>query len=92
MTVSTRDAYVFRRLLVGHTLNGELAVVSDPFRSLASLLNTMEPAGRLCAWQGALTLRNDHEEIRRIVMAADPNGQCPLKKLSGSPPRLMCGE
>jgi hypothetical protein len=71
------DAWVFKRLLSGHALNGELPFVGEPWKASAGLLETMTPAERLCAWQGILSLRADHDAIRRAVLSADPNAPMP---------------
>jgi hypothetical protein len=71
------DAYLLRRLLVGQSLNGEADHLSPPFRGLAELMATIGPADRRLAWEGALAVRTDADEIRRAVLAADPDGSMP---------------
>jgi hypothetical protein len=71
------DAWAFKILMTGAPLNGQLAAVSEPWRSLASLIETMNGGERLVAWQGALALRPDHDAIRQAVLAADPAAPMP---------------
>jgi hypothetical protein len=71
------DAYVFRRLLVGHTLNGELDSLSPEWRPLGDVMNPLAAPDRKTAWEGALSLRGDSPEIRKAVIAADPLGPMP---------------
>jgi hypothetical protein len=71
------DAHIFRRLLVGHSLNGEMDALSPAFRHLGELMDVMAPADRKIAWEGALSLRADADEIRGAVLAADPEGPMP---------------
>ncbi len=78
------DSHLFRRLLVGRQCNGELSLISDEWRPLAEVLSPLEPPDRMLAWNGALALRPDREEIRQAVLAQDPDG--PLPEL-GSPGR-----
>jgi AAA domain len=72
------EAHIFRRLLVGHTLNGELASLSGPFQPLGDAMNQMLPTERSIAWEGALALRADRAQIRLAVLSADPNAPMPV--------------
>ena len=72
------DAWAFRTLQVGHKLNGHIAAVSDPWRPLATMMESLSPTERMVAWQGALTLRSDANEIRQAVLAADPMAPIPI--------------
>ena len=46
MSINPFDAWVLRRLLVGHSLNGELKSVSEPFRELVDRLATLPAVDR----------------------------------------------
>lgn len=71
------DAHVFRRLLAGHELNGEAPLLSPEWQPLAEVLAPLVPDERRLAWQGALAIRSDREEIRQAVLAQDPDGPIP---------------
>lgn len=71
------DCYLIRRLLAGHALNGEAALLSPEWLPLAEVLAPLVPDERRLAWQGALALRPDREEIRQAVLAQDPDGPPP---------------
>jgi hypothetical protein len=77
MTFTPIDAWVFKRLLTGCALNSELPFVSELWKAPAGLLDTLPATDRLSAWQGALSLRADHDAIRQAVMNADPNAPMP---------------
>jgi hypothetical protein len=63
---------VFGRLLIGRDCTGEVAAVSAPWQSLASLLNGLQPGERLTAWQAATMLRADRDALIKAVADADP--------------------
>jgi hypothetical protein len=71
------DAYVSKRVLSGHHLNGCLASVSEPLRPLLEYLDTLSGDEQLAAWHGALAVRADCEAIRQAVFNADPDGPMP---------------
>ena len=74
------DNWVFARLLADQPVNGEIALMSDPIRPLASLLATMKPDQRLCGFQGATVLRPDHQAIQKAVADCDPMGPVPIQQ------------
>jgi hypothetical protein len=71
------DAWVIRRLLVGHNLNGELRSVSEPFQPLAEELASLSSEER----QGHLeAFRRDRPDSQEIILAladADPDDHVP---------------
>jgi hypothetical protein len=71
------DAYVSKRVLTGHHLNGCLASVSEPLRPLLEYLDTLSGDEQRAAWHGALLLRSDQEAIRQAVFNVDPDGPMP---------------
>jgi hypothetical protein len=78
MTFPSVDSWVIARLLADQPVNGELALVSDPIRPLAELMVSMKHPERICAWQGALASRPDHQAVRKAVADADPDGPAPV--------------
>jgi len=75
--ISPYNAWALARLLVGHTLNGELLAVSEPFRGLADHLNALPPGDRLAAWEGFRHGRDDGEELIKAIGDIDPEGPAP---------------
>jgi len=71
------DLWVFGRLVVGHTLNEELAGVSEPFRSLAERLNALPVEARGAAWDDFLAASEDRDAIINGVAEFDPEGPPP---------------
>jgi AAA domain len=71
------DSWVFAKLLAGGDVNGELAAMSDGLRPLAGLMETMQPHERVCAWQGAKSLRSDRDALQKAVADASPDGPPP---------------
>jgi hypothetical protein len=77
MTIRPTDAYLLRRLLVGHFLNGELETVSRPFRGVADHLAALSVEARQIAWEGFLSGRDDRDRIIMTLADVDPEGPAP---------------
>jgi hypothetical protein len=71
------DAYFFRRLLAGQTLNGELDDVSTEFRPLADAINAMAPDERGRTWDIVVMVRPDGAQIVEAMFRADAGGPMP---------------
>ncbi len=67
------DHYVLSRLLVGHSLNGELEQMSPEFQSIGENLANLEPKLRWNAFNETLDARDDFEAIRAAIMKTNPN-------------------
>jgi hypothetical protein len=72
------EAWAFRYLIGGNSLNGQLPLIAEPWRPLAALLDSLAAPERLHAWQSALALRADDAEVRQAVLAADLNAPMPV--------------
>jgi hypothetical protein len=79
------DAWVLRRLLVGHTLNGELEAVSTPLRRLADHLASLPSEGLQGPCDGFLAGRDDAAEIIGVLADVDPEGLLPDQGDGGVP-------
>jgi hypothetical protein len=76
------EAWVIRRLLNGHDLNGELASLSEPFHRLAGHLASLSPDARQTAVDGFLCDRSDRDDLIRMMIEADPDGPPPVAELT----------
>jgi putative DNA primase/helicase len=95
MSIRPYDAWALRKLLVGHSLNGELAAVSAPFLSIAGMLaerpDSHEARPRL--WDAFLAGCDDRDGIIKALAVSDPDGPPPETASGvGTPPRykLTC--
>jgi hypothetical protein len=71
------DAWVLRKLLVGHSLSGELQGVSKPFLRLVEHLDTIPAESRPTALQGFLCGRDDADQIITAQASVDPEAPPP---------------
>jgi hypothetical protein len=72
------DAWLTRKLLVGHSLNGELRDASESIRSLLEYMGSFSEAKtRDVAWQAYLCGRPDRDALIKAVAEADPLGPAP---------------
>src|SRR5262249_23704816 len=71
------DVYTIGRLLVGHTLNGEVAAVSGRARRLVEHLHDLPPDARSGAFAAPLTTCPDHEAPVQALADVDPLGPAP---------------
>jgi putative DNA primase/helicase len=85
--INARDAHTIRRLLVGHTLNGELKALSGSFKGIGAHLAALPPDGRLAAWGGFLSGRADADDVTKALAAVDPLGPPPEAKSDDQTPR-----
>lgn len=77
------DARAVARLLTGHELNGELAMVSDGFRPAIDYLAALPVEDRLTGWNGVLCLRPDREAVQAAVEGIDPESATPEEEEAG---------
>ncbi len=77
MSMSLPDAWVIAKLLCGHTLNGELATISAPWRPLADRLAALPLDDRQAAMDAALADRPDRDDIIMSLARADIDGPMP---------------
>jgi len=77
MILPPADAHTLARLLTAQTVNGELALMSDAWRPLATLMEPLSAEARQIAWKGAMALRTDRDAIIRAVADRDPLGPPP---------------
>jgi hypothetical protein len=73
---------MFRRLLVGQALNGELETVSGPLKGVVNHLAGLELALRGVALRGWVSGQADASKIQSMLEDADPDGPAP-EALSG---------
>lgn len=79
MPCAPLDAWLLRRLLACHDVNGELARVSEPFRPIADRLAREPLAGRQALWDAYLDAMAE-EDVGPLVEALasqDPDGPSP---------------
>jgi hypothetical protein len=83
--------WALRRLLIGESLNGELAALSEPFRTMANHLADVTPgkaargkarreafaAARAPLWEAMMAARPDRVEIIKALAGIDPEGPPP---------------
>src|SRR5262249_52323113 len=74
MSLPPYEARGFARLLAGETLDGELAAMSEPWRSLAAELNELTADERNACFQWAILLRPDRDLLIKAVADQDPTG------------------
>lgn len=86
--------YVFRRLEVGHTLNGEIERVEEKFRPLAKKLNATPPKQRHKVFtQACFAFADDEVNALTMAMAAvDPDGPAPPEDVLEPWPELRLDE
>ncbi|MFI5456828.1 MAG: DUF3987 domain-containing protein [Isosphaerales bacterium] len=70
-------AWIFSRLLCGHSLNGELIDLPVTYRPLAKRLDEASPEGRQPIWDDYLSFQNDPDTIIRAVADANPEEPFP---------------
>jgi hypothetical protein len=75
--ISSRDAWIFARMVSGQSVNGELQAVSRPFLGIARHLNGLPSEFRSVAWKGFLASRDDTDSINLALSAIDPEGPPP---------------
>lgn len=75
--MSPRTAWVFRRLLCGRPLGGELATLNGPFQSVATTLAALPSEERIVPWKAFLDERPDRESIILALSAVEPDGMPP---------------
>jgi hypothetical protein len=71
------DAWTIRRLLCGHTVNGELAGLSEGLQPIGSYLESLDPADRFGPWEGYLCSRCDRADVIVALANANPLGPPP---------------
>ena len=76
--IPTYAAYLLRRLLVGHDLNGELDTLPAPWKAIGEHLAGLGKKARPAAWQAMMAARPDREELVKALEAIDPNGPTPM--------------
>jgi hypothetical protein len=77
------DAWVLRRLLSGHEVNGELGSMSTKLRPLAEYLAPLDAESRQVGWGAYLAGRLDHEAMINAVAAFDPDAPAPTPEAEG---------
>ena len=77
MTIQPPDAWTLRRVLADLPLNGELATLPEPLKTMAEHLAGLDKKARPAAWKAMLAARVDREELIKTLEAIDPNGPPP---------------
>jgi hypothetical protein len=75
--IQPHEAYILRRLVVGHDVNGELDRLSGPFCRVADHLAGLPPELRQVALDGFLCDRSDGDEIVKALVEVDLEGPPP---------------
>jgi hypothetical protein len=75
--IGPRTASLGRRLLIGHTFNGQLADVPDPFGAIFRRLDSLPPDERQGTWDAFLDGRPDADAIRSALIGAPVEGPLP---------------
>jgi len=73
------DAWKFARSLAGAQLNGEIDLMSEPYKSMAMTLEALPQEEREETFQLMLTGREDGAEFLKSVLDANPSGLEPPK-------------
>jgi hypothetical protein len=72
------DAWVFSRLLaIDEGLNGEVAIVSAPYRAIVAYLASRPLVDRQAPWEGYLCALPDPDALVRAVAASNPLDPAP---------------
>ena len=77
MKISSYDAWVLARILTGGSIDGELAGMSDAYRSLARTLLEREGKDRKAFFCNYLRQRKDADALLGAIEAADPRSPAP---------------
>jgi hypothetical protein len=77
MLIRPPDAYVLRRVLCDHNVNGELDTLSEPWKTVGEHLASLNKEARTTAWAAMLAALPEREELVKIMEAIDPNGPAP---------------
>lgn len=78
-------AWVLRRELCGHVLNGELTAVSPAFRAIVEHLDSLPLADRPTALDGWICSRDDAGAIIEAMAGVDPSGPAPEAGVATGP-------
>jgi hypothetical protein len=75
--IKSFDAWVLHRLLIGHVLNGELALMSERFRPLAEQLAALPLGKRKSVVDAFLADCSDADSIKAAVAETNPEEPAP---------------
>lgn len=77
MKPNSYTSWILRRLLTGYSLSGEVTLVSDSFKAIASHLANQSPDDRNRDWEAYLCGQVDRDQIVLSLADADPLGPEP---------------
>lgn len=77
MTISPRHAWTLRRLLTGHSRNGESDSLPEPWKAMAKHLAPLPNQTRQFAWECMLAARPDRDELTMVMANVNPLGPPP---------------
>jgi hypothetical protein len=77
VNIRPTDAWVFARLVAAQSLNGELAAMGEPWKTMGEHLAGLKAKARPAALQAMLAARPDRDEITKAMAAADPMAPAP---------------
>jgi AAA domain len=77
MRISPPDAWAFGRVVCGQSLNGELHVMAEPWKTMAVYLAALPIAERQIHLQAMLAARPDHEAFVKALADENPLGPAP---------------
>jgi hypothetical protein len=75
--IPNEAAYLLRRLLVGHDVNGELDAMPEPWKGMAAHLAGLGTKTCPTAWKAMLAARPEREELVKVLEAIDPLSPAP---------------
>jgi hypothetical protein len=75
--MTPRSKWIAARALYGHELNGELAELRGPLKSIVEHLVTIPPEQREAHWRAFLCGRPDAEAFVKAIADVDPSGLMP---------------
>src|SRR5262245_23267074 len=71
------DCWILGRILADQPINGELSLLSDPFRPIVDHLLGLAPDARSAPWGGFLCGRPDGGELIKAIADIDVNAPIP---------------
>ncbi len=74
-------AYSLGRVVAGLEINGELALLSEPWKSMVEYLAGLDGKLRVVAWEAMMTARPDWHELIMAVANQNPDGPPPQANL-----------
>src|SRR6516164_6643903 len=86
MTTSPLSSWVYRSLLCGQTVNGEISLLSGVERAMADHLNRVPLGDRRAAFDVMAAIQPDPNELLQAVLDADISQPAPP-----APPSTLAG-